>query len=1012
MYFFETTNYQTVIFEDLDRLGNYKIFVDLRELNYLINNDNSVKNKPVRFIYAVKEDVFSADDRPKFFDFIIPVVPVINATNSGEVLLHKLNSIKINGVEHDISQEFIFDIAPFISDMRTLQSTFDDFLIYKNMLRYAQRLNLIDQDMFAMMLFKNSCPNEFMEIQRERGILKKVFLSKQILIKEKARKLNDRIEEYYARTEKLTSETCSSISELKQVMLYRLVGAPHLLVQLDDYGNSCCVKYDELMNEEYDMEELVEKNIKRILYRDTRYALESKQIEKQEFVPYIERWKYIKDSEKLGLMIIRREIEDLNLKRNNVAKESLASLLSSSVINRKVIPELQNNELLLFLLRRGYINERYANYINYFKGESLTPEDMNFILSVKTQKSLDKYYRLDKIENIVVRLQTFEFEGEAVRNYDLLKYLVLTGVFSERESKDIGRDDFAIIDDRLKVLLNNLSQWAENSIEGWRFIDDFIENEKDNQLVCSRLICLLAREWQRMSYYIIGAENSRLALSREKINYYMREILLGCSIGIISWQNIKLNNDKRGVIESYLIEDRSILKILEIHEVTEMNHLLSIFNFLGIKFRDIDTSGINDALITCILFGRNYELSDTMLHTVVAYLNYSMVESLEHSPYSTILALEYAPLIDYVWGEIETFVTNFVLTRSELADEPEDVVDLLKRLNGNTDLQVQLIKHEEFGLMQIDDCAGEEVRANPETWQPVWDALLERDVITVSWENTLSYWEVYHFSKQLKKYVTEHAEILARSDFSAENEAFIKGFINAGFEISALNALLPVLRLKEFDLSISSLDERVLQAMIACRYFAFTADTFEEVSKVDQVSDASNFALEFVLKNQAEFMQIMEDVRITQNLFEQLILNERFQKKYKDELFTEYAERYMTSKLATKMKVLELPVVKAIFESAWSAVSTNAECEELLLDYYELLDADELEGHFAKIGGVYEGLTERNRVHDVRIPKTDKTYALAEYLKKIGYITSYKEDSQKVGTETHHELKLRVKKID
>ena len=107
-----------------------------------------------------------------------------------------------------------------------------------------------------------------------------------------------------------------------------------------------------------------------------------------------------------------------------------------------------------------------------------------------------------------------------------------------------------------------------------------------------------------------------------------------------------------------------------------------------------------------------------------------------------------------------------------------------------------------------------------------------------------------------------------------------------------------------------------------------------------------------------------------------------------------------------------MPVTNAIFESAWSSVSTKEACEKLLLDYYELLDADELEGHFAKIGGVYEGLTERDRVHDVRIPKTDKTYALAEYLKKIGYITSYKVDSRKVRTITHHELKLRVKKID
>ncbi len=40
MYFFEETGYKTVFFEDLDRLDDPKIFVHLRELNNLLNNDD------------------------------------------------------------------------------------------------------------------------------------------------------------------------------------------------------------------------------------------------------------------------------------------------------------------------------------------------------------------------------------------------------------------------------------------------------------------------------------------------------------------------------------------------------------------------------------------------------------------------------------------------------------------------------------------------------------------------------------------------------------------------------------------------------------------------------------------------------------------------------------------------------------------------------------------------------------------------------------------------------------
>lgn len=54
-----------MFFEDLDRLDNPELFVHLRELNTLLNNDDAI-NKPIIFIYAVKDDIFVGNDRTKF----------------------------------------------------------------------------------------------------------------------------------------------------------------------------------------------------------------------------------------------------------------------------------------------------------------------------------------------------------------------------------------------------------------------------------------------------------------------------------------------------------------------------------------------------------------------------------------------------------------------------------------------------------------------------------------------------------------------------------------------------------------------------------------------------------------------------------------------------------------------------------------------------------------------------------------------------------------------------------
>ncbi len=85
VYFFESTQYDTVFIEDLDRFNQPNIFIKLRELNTVINNYDNIKRKVV-FVYAIKDDMFKDEDRTKFFDFIIPVIPYINATNSGEIL--------------------------------------------------------------------------------------------------------------------------------------------------------------------------------------------------------------------------------------------------------------------------------------------------------------------------------------------------------------------------------------------------------------------------------------------------------------------------------------------------------------------------------------------------------------------------------------------------------------------------------------------------------------------------------------------------------------------------------------------------------------------------------------------------------------------------------------------------------------------------------------------------------------------------------------------------------------
>jgi hypothetical protein len=118
-----------VIIEDLDRFEQTEIFTKFREINLLINSSKSI-NRDVVFIYAVRDEMFKDSERTKFFDFIIPIIPVINYSNSSENLKNALKKFK-----YKISTALIDDIAFYVNDMRLLYNVVNEFHLYKTNLK-------------------------------------------------------------------------------------------------------------------------------------------------------------------------------------------------------------------------------------------------------------------------------------------------------------------------------------------------------------------------------------------------------------------------------------------------------------------------------------------------------------------------------------------------------------------------------------------------------------------------------------------------------------------------------------------------------------------------------------------------------------------------------------------------------------------------------------------------------------------------------------------------------------
>ena len=86
LYLFENVDADVIVFEDMDRFNANKIFERLREVNTLVNiqlqKENKKDKRILRFFYLLRDDIFVSKDRTKFFDYIIPIVPVVDSSNS------------------------------------------------------------------------------------------------------------------------------------------------------------------------------------------------------------------------------------------------------------------------------------------------------------------------------------------------------------------------------------------------------------------------------------------------------------------------------------------------------------------------------------------------------------------------------------------------------------------------------------------------------------------------------------------------------------------------------------------------------------------------------------------------------------------------------------------------------------------------------------------------------------------------------------------------------------------
>ena len=546
IYFFEETNFKVVFIEDLDRFKNPEIFVRLRELNMILNNYEKIHRKIV-FVYAIRDDIFLNKDRTKFFDFIIPVIPVINSTNSNEKLLEfwREDVEKIGVVDkYAITTEYIVAVSPYIDDMRVLINIYNEFIIYKNTLSKEQKLKLDDVQMMSLMIFKNLRPNDFAKLQYEKGVVKDVFRCKERFVKKQIEKLEEEKKSISDKLKLIDNEILSNVKELKLIILCRLKENSEIPTRI--YVKNHWYDLSVIMEDAFDIEKLYNKQI----IVDYRHY-NTKNINGIDIMnekatgqySYIERYRALLNSAPEKKEMLQKEFVFITDKISKMRSISFCELCELYEPKDILDFNYDDNLFLIFALRNGYINEKYVDYINYFHAKSITNSDMNFILNVRNHGGIDYWANLSKIEEVIERLNINEFEQKEIYNFDLLNYLLEYKSGSEKCQKFI-------------------KQLSDEDEYSWDFIDTFLDlgiYEK-----ADLLIQMLGSVWKGMWDYIY--KNSLLTDTNKL--FYLELLFKNCSIDQIK------GFDSNKKITDYFISKPDILQLMDGVEINRMKDII------------------------------------------------------------------------------------------------------------------------------------------------------------------------------------------------------------------------------------------------------------------------------------------------------------------------------------------------------------------------------------------------------------------------------------------------------
>ena len=743
IYILRKSKLDFIVFEDIDRYDDNLILNKLRELNYIYNQRQKnrkrkpTKGKTIKFIYLIKDEIFESKERTKFFDYILPIVPVMDNSNS----LGKMEELfKNENIYSDFSITFLDTLSLYLDDIRLIKNICNEYIIYKKKLPH-QASWFKKENLLAIIVYKNIFPEDYSltRLGLGQGVVHRIIESlKQEKntdneTETKIKELDEKIQLKKEEIKNLETNHLENIDELDALYIkfpskfysddYELVDGTTISALNRIELISSLKKNNYKINNYYN--EIDCKHYFDDLEQDSKYKKRKKKLEiilKNKKSTLEQEIRELK-KHKLQLKSPKKIAEIIKLKQNK--NITIDNIFKAHIYNQTEHEQCKSEydklssscyfPLLRTLIIQGYIDENYNDYTSFYDEQGLPQNDTLFLRNINERILNDWQLELKKPEIVLKRLNpnnSSKFNEPAVLNFSLLDHLLATGKTSY-----------------LSQFINLLTSHREiNFIKQYfsRFYTLLINNNTKYQ---PEYLCLFVKQINIQLWNIwasIDKLDQRLYLYLSFIHNQPNEL-----------ENMNGEVELKEFIEKqndFLCIDEEWNRIFQLLDETE-NHLSKItyaFTILNIQFKKIEHS--TPELLALVEANDYYELNYVNVKYILEK-KYNLTNLDYSNIMQSVMKLSNdAPIKLYFKSTPAPLVSSIANSDISIIDDNEDTVLFI--LN-HWDI-LPTIKTTYINKISLTIKLLEKV-----TDKGVWDILLEKKKIEYSAENIVHYFFNY-----------------------------------------------------------------------------------------------------------------------------------------------------------------------------------------------------------------------------------------------------------------------------